>query len=139
MHHLRKTHKRYKSYGPSQGCDFCDAEHTAPRIVQELEHAYVIPNRTFYDVWEMRRVTDHLLIIPKRHVLHLSQLSKAERADIINAMAQYEAEGYQIYARSPDSGARSVPHQHTHLIKTDNRPGRALLFLRRPYILWRLR
>ncbi len=138
-YHFRKTHNKYISYAPSPSCDFCKLEPSGAQIVSESEHAYVIDNRTHYDQWEMSRVTDHLLLIPKRHVLHLHELNQAERTAIINIIAEYEGlKGYEIYARSPHSRTRSVAHQHTHLIKTNHKPGRALLFWRRPYIVWRL-
>lgn len=136
MYHLRKTRKRYEKYGRSQACDFCDPAQHSSTIIKETKHAYVIPNRTFYDHWETRRVTDHRMIIPKRHVLHLGELNADERKDVIDLMAEYESRGYQVYARSPDSVSRSIPHQHTHLIKTEHKDHRIMFFMRRPYILW---
>lgn len=139
-YHYRKTRQKYKSHAPAQTCDFCDPKRQAAQVIAETKHAFVIDNRTHYDQWEMSRVLDHLLVVPKRHVLHLNELQAAERADIMDILADYEGtKHYEIYARSPISATRSVAHQHTHLIKTDHKPGRALLFLRKPYIVWRLR
>lgn len=138
MYHYRSTRKRYNSTPKTASCPFCDPAEHKERIIRETEHAYVIPNRTFYDQWEARRVVDHLMIVPKQHVLQLQDLSQVARLDVINLMAEYEAADYQIYARSPGSKSRSVDHQHTHLIKTKGKHGRGLFILFKPYIVWRL-
>lgn len=140
-YHNRKTKRRYVKLAkkPSGVCDFCHPITHANNIITETTHAFVIENRVHYDQWELSRVIDHLLVIPKRHVLHLSELNAEERADIMDIIADYEGnKHYEIYARSPVSVTRSVPHQHTHLIKTDHRPKRGLIFFKKPYILWRI-
>ena len=103
--------------------------------IAETAHAFIVPNRVFYDLWELRTVTNHLLVIPKRHVRSLSELTKAERLDIMNVLADYEGNDYNVYARAVNSLQRSVAHQHTHLIKTGTRQGRFSIFLKKPYFL----
>ena len=80
-------------------------------------------------------VTDHLMIIPKRHVDSMSDLSKEEKLDLINLMADYEAKGYNVYSREKESNMKSVVHQHTHLIKTKNNKAHFVLYFRKPYFL----
>ncbi|CAN5179634.1 hypothetical protein BH09PAT3_BH09PAT3_2460 [soil metagenome] len=135
---FRKTRNRYNSYPKSDECHFCNPGESTEPTVRETEHAYVVPNRTFYDLWEIRKIVDHKLLIPKRHVAQLKDLTAEERTDIINLIADYEAEGYEVYARSPKSVTRSIDHQHTHLIKATGKPGRGLFYLSKPYILLRL-
>ena len=135
----RRTRKKYFSFPKTDECQFCNPHKHSQQIFLETEHAYVIPNRTFYDHWELRKVADHRMVIPKKHVQTLGDLSKEELADIIGIIAEYESNNYEIYARSPNSSSRSVPHQHTHLIKTDVKPRRGLFFLNKPYILWLFR
>lgn len=137
-YHFRSVRKSYRKIPKLAVCPFCDPHNQAQRIAEETKHAYVIENMVHYSQWEMSRVLDHLMIIPKRHVTSLQQLTKAERADIMDLIIAYEAKDYDVFARSPGSKTRSVPHQHTHLLRTAHKPGRALLFLRKPYILWRL-
>lgn len=137
MHHTRKTRNIYKSFPKPDRCQFC---HPADleNIVEETAHARVVANRVFYDFWEARRVVDHLMVIPKRHVDSLAELSDAEQLEIMKLIATFEARHYDVYARSPASGSRSVAHQHTHLIKTEPKKGRLLFYIRRPYLLVRL-
>ncbi len=117
-----------------QTCPFCD-ETTVAKAVAGNEHVYLVPNIVQYDLWELHDVTDHLLVIPRRHAKTLAELSKAERQAVIDVCAEYEAKGYGIYARGNGSVLRSVTHQHTHLIKTTNKMPRLTIYLRRPYWL----
>ena len=87
-----------------------------------------------YDVWELRRVVDHLLVISKRHVGSLGALNDTEKLDHLNLIAEYEAAGYNVYARGVGSLQRSAAHQHTHLIKTGSKQARGSLAWRRPYL-----
>ena len=134
MHHYRKTWSNYRSQPKSESCQFCDPNDMNPRIVFETDHCFVIPNRVSYDVWELRDVTDHLLVIPKQHISNLAELADEARHDIMDVIAKYEASEYNIYARTATNTNRSVPHQHTHLIKTNNEVGHGLLLVRKPYV-----
>lgn len=134
MFHYRKNLKTYRGYPKPAVCAFCE-DNMKERKTAETKYAYVVPNRTFYDLWELRSVTDHLLVVPKRHVRSLSELTKAERADMMNLMCEYEAKNYNVYARAVDSKQRSVAHQHTHLIKTHDKQARGSLLLKKPYVL----
>lgn len=135
MYHYRKTRQNYKSHPKPVVCPFCDHARIKERIVAETEHAFIVPNRTFYDLWEFRDVTDHLLVLPKRHVRSLADLNDAEKLDIMIIIGDYESRNYNVYARSIDSIQRSVPHQHTHLIKTTDKKPRAALVLNSPYFV----
>lgn len=134
MYHYRKTRKKYVGHAKPITCDFCNPLDMNPRIVYESTHCFVIPNRIFYDVWELRDVLDHLMVIPKDHAMSLQDLSPEARLDLMNVMAKYESENYNIYARTPSSTTRSVVHQHTHLIKTKDESGKGALILKKPYI-----
>jgi diadenosine tetraphosphate (Ap4A) HIT family hydrolase len=136
MYHYRKTRKIYKSFPKPIQCDFCNF-HTSgtERVVEETDHALVVKNRVFYDLWEMREVTEHLMVIPKRHVRSLGDLNDAERLDIMKVIGRYENNNYNVYARAKESTARSVAHQHTHLIKISNKRSKILFYIRKPYML----
>lgn len=88
-------------------------------------------------MWEARNVEDHLLVLPKRHVRSFAELTKEEKLDIMNILAEYEVKNYNIYARGVDSTMRSVSHQHTHLIKTNAKEHRGTVFVRKPYIFFK--
>ena len=137
MYHFRKDHKRYTSFPKPKDCSFCEDDFTG-RIHEETEHAFVTANRVAYNLWELRKVTEHLMIVPKKHVHELQQLSDEAQMDIMRFVAKYEAAGYNIYARAANNQQRSVHHQHTHLIKTANGRIRVALFIKKPYFLGKL-
>lgn len=134
MHHYRKTIKKYHARRDLQNCPFCKPE-TLANAVYENEHIYIVPNLTQYDLWELFDVQEHLLVIPKRHAESLGELNAAERAAVMDEIAEYETKGYSIYARGVGFVNRSVLHQHTHLIKTTNKKPRFAFYIRHPYFL----
>lgn len=88
-------------------------------------------------MWDMRRVTEHLMVVPKRHVQSLADLTSEERSGIMDIIAEYEGKEYNVYARARNSAMRSMGHQHTHLIKTSGRITRGVIFFKKPYFLLR--
>lgn len=135
MYHYRPKRKIYKSFPKPKTCPFCNEAEYKENLLGETAHSHIIRNRVPYDVWELRDVTDHLMVIPKKHTGSLLELSDAERLDIMKTIAQYEAKGYNVYARGQDSSTRSVAHQHTHLLKTTQKLARGSLLMMKPYIL----
>ena len=134
MNHYRKTTKKYFERQKAKSCPFCN-EATLANAVKETSSMYIVPNLTQYDLWELHDVSEHLLVVPKRHVRSLQELTKKERLEIIDSIAEYEAQNYNVYARGVGFVGKSVEHQHTHLIKVDNKRPRVALFLRKPYFL----
>jgi diadenosine tetraphosphate (Ap4A) HIT family hydrolase len=138
MYQYRKTHKKYLQHKRHDAihvsCTFCETI-TKEQLVNETKYTMVIPNRTFYDTWELHDVLDHLLVVPKHHVHSLNDLQDEELLDAMKICAEYEAKGYNVYARGSGSVRRSVSHQHTHLIKIDSKPPRISFFLHKPYLL----
>jgi diadenosine tetraphosphate (Ap4A) HIT family hydrolase len=140
MRHYRKTVKEYiKNTAKDRQraiCTFChELTGDKPNVIAENDTMFIIPNRVSYDMFEGQRVADHLMVLPKRHVEMMADFTDAEKRDQMSIMADYEKEGYDIYARGVGNIARSVKHQHTHLIKTVNKRARFIFFLDKPYIL----
>jgi diadenosine tetraphosphate (Ap4A) HIT family hydrolase len=142
MYHFRKTRETYARHnsGDKQQptCTFCNELKKATNVIEEGKTMFVIPNRVSYDIFEGRKVTGHLMIIPKRHVESLKDFTDEEAAEFVRMSAKYESNGYNVYARAIGNISRSVLHQHTHLIKTDARRTRAIFFIRKPYFLIKL-
>ncbi|HSW92064.1 MAG TPA: HIT domain-containing protein [Candidatus Saccharimonadales bacterium] len=138
MHHYRKTIKSYASHNEedkvSSGCTFCK-EVGGKRITYENETMYLMANRVSYDMFEGRRVLDHLMVIPKRHVETLADFTDQEKIDQMTIAGEYESKGYNVYARGAGSISRTVKHQHTHLIKLLNKKSQFFFFMQKPYVL----
>jgi diadenosine tetraphosphate (Ap4A) HIT family hydrolase len=136
MYHSRSKRKRYeRQIQITVGCPFCDPAEINYRMLEQTEHAYVIPNKNSYDVWEHHRVLEHLMVIPKRHVDTRNDLNDAELIDLTRLTTKYEAAGYSVYARANTNPNRSVTHQHTHLIKIDTKSPSISLYMRNPYVV----
>ena len=143
MYRLRPKQKAYDNHlgaTRDRGCPFCALDDPVLNpderyIAEETACALVIDNMFPYDAWEGYKVTEHLMLIPKRHVHSLGELTKAERADIMDLYCKYETAGYNIYSRAPGSGARTHGHVHTHLIKIEGDPPRRFEYIKQPYQL----
>jgi len=142
MYRSRKTQLSYNPEASKkklrQGnikCPFCDVK--PKEILSKNKSAIVIRNIYGYQYWEHLVVTDHLMIVPIRHVESISKLSKSERSDLMELMSEYESKGYNLYAREKDNVIKSVDHQHTHLIKTKNTRAKFSLYIKHPYLLIR--
>lgn len=137
MYHFRKTRKRYGRQSADNkvlGCPFCRPE-TLANKAEDCGDFYIVKNSVQYDLWEGHGVVDHLLLVPKKHIELLNELTDKQRLKMMDIASDYEARGYNIYARGIGSPRRSVEHQHTHLIKINERRARALLFSEKPYWL----
>jgi diadenosine tetraphosphate (Ap4A) HIT family hydrolase len=140
MHHFRTTRKKYEAQitaNSKKMCPFCDPE-TRSKTVRDFKDFYIVKNIVEYDVWELHNVVEHLLLVPKKHAENLNVLSDSERLEFMNIIAEYESDGYNIYARGVKSERRSIVHQHTHLIKTRGKQAYLSLFSRKPYFLWKV-
>lgn len=140
MPHYRKRHsqKQYAAHTnkarASGVCQFCELNENSDQVVAMHTHFKVIKNIFPYDNWDARNVEDHLMITPIQHTETLSSLGNQAAIEFVKIMSSYEAKGYDVYARSPFSTIKSVPHQHTHLIKTGGKKHSMIIHFTKPYI-----
>lgn len=142
MHHYRNARQRYEQLGKgntSDDCPYptCSAEPlTQPFVFSDATSCIIRPSVP-YDVFEGRTVLDHVIAIPRRHLESLSDFTPEEMLGMMGIIATYEQQGYNAYMRGV-GGVRSVRHQHTHLIKIRNEKTKFLLYLRNPYIVFKM-
>jgi diadenosine tetraphosphate (Ap4A) HIT family hydrolase len=108
------------------------------KSVFETEFSYVIPNKIEYDLWESHRVLEHHMVLPKRHAESISEMNDQERQDMLQIIADYEAKGFNIYARGVGGPTRSIAHQHTHLIRIQPDRPKLIVHIKKPHFLIRL-
>lgn len=116
-------------------CPFCRKESGIDRAIYSDELFFIMPNRTKYDYFEGKKVIEHLMIIPRRHVEAFQEFTEQERLALINLIADYDKLGFNVYARGVGVAGRSVVHQHTHLIKSKNKLPKFFMFIEKPYFL----
>jgi len=131
-----KAYISYRKSHHASGCDFCQFEtNQAGDIVMATKHFLIVKNMFQYDIWDGCPVTEHLLVSPRRHVVSLNDFTDEEKLAYIQLISEWESKGYSIYARSDLDKTKSVPHQHTHLIRLQGRPVKAMVYLHAPHML----
>lgn len=116
-------------------CNFCDF--ASQRVLGTLATHWVIDNLYPYELFDDMVVSDHILIVPKRHIVGISEFTTEERVDFLDTVSEYEEEGYTLFARAPMNKAKSVTHQHSHMIKPnlDRDPIQSLIYKRAPHVV----
>ena len=64
-------------------CPFCDIDTTKTRVIKEGLLAYVCLSNP-------RLMTGHLLVIPKRHLENIAEITQEERDEIFNLLVEFE-------------------------------------------------
>lgn len=137
----RASQKRYirHEHGLSmKECPFCSVVEKDPReIHEETTYFYRIENIFGYDIWDGHAVSEHQMIVPKRHITSLVEMTDEEGLDYLKLIRAGESDGYCLYSRNAGGTTRSVAHVHTHLIKLDeSQEIKQLLFVRKPHLTW---
>jgi diadenosine tetraphosphate (Ap4A) HIT family hydrolase len=100
---------------PTDRCPFCNPD--PGRIYAENDAAIAFPDA--YPISE-----GHTLIVPKRHVASLFDLSEAEQAAVWQLVAQVRAklwhdlnpDGYNIGINDGPAAGQTILHAHIHVI-----------------------
>lgn len=135
IYRSRKEELIYRKHRAGQDksvCQFCAIKKGDKQLIRETPHFKIIRNIFAYSIWDAQTVTDHLMIVPKKHTDSLADLTDEECNAFMKLVVVYEKQGYSFYARTPVSVIKTVAHQHTHLIKTEGLPKRLLFSLRKP-------
>jgi histidine triad (HIT) family protein len=100
-------------------CPFCDNELLRGRILEETDSCFVILSNP-------RLTPGHTLVIPKRHVEKLSELTSEEHSSLLDKVIEYQekivsklASGCDIrqnYRPFLPQGKIKVNHIHFHLL-----------------------
>ncbi|MES2060170.1 MAG: DUF4931 domain-containing protein [Patescibacteria group bacterium] len=109
---------------PTQYRDFMEEEKECPfchrkesDVIMESKHAYATYALAPYH-------KDHLLVIPKRHVTHILDLTPEEQHDIDNLMdtlwqdmqKKFKYKDVSFLVRDGKGSGASVEHTHYHII-----------------------
>lgn len=127
--------QQLKTRSPAS-CPFCTIQDqdSGKQVVAATKSFSIIKNIFPYSLWDSQGVADHLMIVPKKHIVTLSKLTDSEALEYAKLLIKYEEQGYNVYSRAPGSVLKSVLHQHTHLIRPKGNPRKLVFLLRKPYI-----
>jgi ATP adenylyltransferase len=116
---LAKMIQDKNNYSHIQSCPFCSIDEQQTVIVENKESVYVALSNP-------RLVRGHLLVIPRRHVEKLIELSKEEQHTLWDTVVEYQerilstlstgCDVRQNYHPFQQQGRLKVDHLHIHLI-----------------------
>lgn len=120
MYRKPAKQKTYRYHNKTQNsCPFCDYEDAL--LIKKYKYFLIIRNKFSYDLWDLREVEDHLMVVPKSHHLDFSDFSSNENREFMQIIKEYSERGFDSFTRSMHSTLRSQMHIHTHLIKTSGK------------------
>lgn len=140
MRHYRSTAKKAAARNSSEKnsditCSLCQAVE-GWQILEDAGTMRVIKNRVPYDIFDGLPTTGrHYMVVPKRHVCTIGELTDTEKLAMVNLLAKYEAKGFSIYSRSQNNVNRTQQHLHTHLIELSGQKFNFLIYTAKPYLL----
>lgn len=132
-----QKHKEYLEYlATIDGCDFCQTA-TDPNatVLSDMQDFWIIKARFPYQIWDGCPVKEHLLLVPKRHVVSVSALTDTEKKIYVDLVGEYEEKGYVVYSRSPRAHTKSMVHHHTHFIMLEEVRVQTMLYHKKPHVL----
>lgn len=140
IHRKRKGHLTYVTHRRSNDadheCAFCTISPKSKQVLKNHTYFREITNIFPYSLWDSSKVTEHAMLVPKRHITSLSQLTKPEKLEYITLISEKEGQGYDVFSRGHNSHMKSVPHQHTHILKTTGKRIKTLVYHAKPLITW---
>jgi diadenosine tetraphosphate (Ap4A) HIT family hydrolase len=104
-------------------CRFCKIiTQNSKQIIRETDHTVTIPSNP-------KLMHGHLLVVPKRHIEKLSELTKEERADLFDETINVQEKVLETLAPGCDisqhfrpyipGGASKITHIHIHIRPRD--------------------
>lgn len=99
----------------SDNCIFCEL----------CNEPHVMENDFFYGTFDKYPVTQgHLLIIPKRHIETVFELTSEERTALFELVEQskdllestYHPDGFNFGVNQGEAAGQTIPHLHLHII-----------------------
>jgi diadenosine tetraphosphate (Ap4A) HIT family hydrolase len=133
-HRSRKQELEYAAHRQSVDktvCEFCKPP--SEQVVKTTRNFRVIHNKFPYSIWDGLGAVDHLMVVPKKHTDTIVGFTDSMALEYFHILEEYEAKGYNVYARAPASKKKSIIHQHTHLIKTEGEEKNIVFMVRKPY------
>jgi len=94
-------------------CPFCNIDKEGTRIIKEGKYNYVYFSNP-------RLMDGHLLVIPKKHIERLSELSKDEKEELFDLVIEYQEKILENIAKGCDIRQNYRPFQKQDDLKLDH-------------------
>ncbi len=103
---MHRAYEDHKQTAGSTECPLCASD-----VLSEFDHCLLIPNRFPYDAIAEKSA----MLIPKRHVTSLDELSAEERENF--ETVRDTVEGFDAYIRNFTHHQTIPGHYHIHLVR----------------------
>jgi len=97
----------------NQKCPFCNLNKERNRIIEGKTHVFITPSNP-------RLMPNHLLVIPKRHVKKISQLSEEEQKELFKTTIEIQEKILSKIARGCDIRQNHRPFQKEDSLKVNH-------------------
>ena len=126
-----------KTMTTSAGCRFCGFQDQSRKdeILENHKYFWLVKNIFPYHIWDDQNIEDHIMLVPKRHIISIGDMNDDELLEYSKVIGKYDKLGYSVYARSAQNTLKSIPHQHSHLLKLDNKEITFMVYNKKPYVL----
>lgn len=94
-------------------CRFCNINELKTRIIEERKYVIVV-------VSNPRLMLGHILVIPRRHVLKISELNEEERKELFDTVIEYQEKILDKIASGCDIKQNCRPFQKEDELKVDH-------------------
>lgn len=94
-------------------CPFCEIDKNKNRILKEGKNVFVIFSNP-------RLMEGHLLVIPKRHVLKISELNKEEKEELFETVIELQEKILKNLAQGCDIAQHCRPFIPQNNLKVDH-------------------
>ena len=112
---------KYAETLKSGRCPFCEPNITS-KFLGETDCYNIVYNQFPYKYADKTLVRLHLLVLPKRHIIRIGEMTPGEWADMFYVTQLVETEypflklGYGEAVRSDEVGGVTIYHLHWHII-----------------------
>ena len=137
IHRHRKgelTYRHHRKVNIQTGCAFCAFKKSDQQVIKSYRNFFEVENIFPYSLWDSSEVVEHIMLVPKRHITSLAELTPEESTQYMKIISQKEKAGYDVFSRGHNSNMKSVPHQHTHLITTTGKKLKSLIYHESPLV-----
>jgi len=94
-------------------CPFCNINKEKTRIIKEGKNVFVVFSNP-------RLMKGHLLVIPKRHILKISELDKEEKEELLDTVIEFQEKILQKISSGCDVRQNYRPFQKQTGLKVDH-------------------
>jgi len=94
-------------------CPFCNINKDKTRIIKEGKHTFVIFSNP-------RLMEGHLLVIPKKHVVKISELNEEEKKELFDTVIEFQEKILEKISSGCDIRQNCRPFQPQDNLKLDH-------------------